>query len=83
MPLKQLFCACCSYRCNTHAYDLELVKTMKISSDNQVNSVILQTRFHMPGKGFFLSQKHTLKRASRNMYMESQSYSVSTLMYTG
>ena len=60
--------ACCPHRCNTHAHDLDLVKTVKMPSDDQENSVILQTHFRVHGNIFFLSWK----RASGNAYMESR-----------
>ena len=59
---------CCPYQCNTHVHDLELVKAMKMASDDQVISAILQPRFRVHGNTLFVS----LKCASRNMYMESQ-----------
>ena len=46
-------CACCPYQCNTHVHDLDLVKTMKRPSDDQANSIILQTRFRVHGNTFF------------------------------
>ena len=54
-----------------HAHDLELVKTVKMPSDDQVNSVIPQMHFHVLGNILYLSQKHTLKCASGNAHMES------------
>ena len=54
-----------------HARDLELVKTMKMPSDDQVNSVISQTCFCVHGNTFVLSQKRTLKCSSGNVCMES------------
>ena len=65
-----LLCACCPCQCNTHGHDLELVKTVKMPSNDQVNSVILKMRFGMDGNTCFLLRK----RASRNVYMESRPY---------
>ena len=63
--------ACCPYWCNMHGHNLELVKTIKMPSNDQVNSIIPQTCFRMHGNPFFLLRKCVLKRASGNTYMES------------
>ena len=55
--------ACCPYQYNTHVYNLELVKTVKLPSDDQANSLIPQTRFRVHGNTFFFR---------RNAYMESR-----------
>ena len=54
-----------------HAYSLELVKTMKMPSDDQASSVIPQMHFHVHGNTFFLLRKRVLKRANGHAYMES------------
>ena len=41
-----------------YAHCLELVKMVKMPSNDQVNSVIPQMRFHMHGNTIFLVQKH-------------------------
>ena len=71
---ERLFRARCPYRHNAHAHDLELVKTMKMPSDDQANSVIPQTRFCVHGNTLFLLRKRALKRASRNAHMEMGPY---------
>ena len=50
-----------------HAHNLEVVKMVKMPSDDQAYSVILQTCFHLNGNTFFLSWK----RASANAFMEA------------
>ena len=46
-------CASCSYWCNVHAHDLELVKTMKMPNGNQANSMSPQMHCHARGNIFF------------------------------
>ena len=47
----------CPYQCNMHAHNLELVKSVKMPSDDQANSRTPQTHFHVHGNTFFFSRK--------------------------
>ena len=64
-------CACCPFWCNMHAHDLELVKTVKMPSDDQANFAILQMPFRVHGNTFCLLRKRVLKCTSGNTYVES------------
>ena len=68
---ERLFRTCCPYRCNTHAHDLELVKTVKMPSDDQTNSVISQTLFRVHGIHFFFRGNAPAEKR-RPIYMESR-----------